>query len=764
MTAYVSTQSGDWSNVATWGGGGYPIDGDAATVSVGHIVEVDGDITMGTNPANNTTYNLWINGTLKWPDVPTGDWTLTVKGNIYIDRGGAFTIGTDANPIPSTRTATLHFPTDTGAYEWRLFCQGEFRARGAEAFHMADTDSQRSHINGATVAGSDITFVTQDPVDWEIGDTIWCGVRGDPYNVVNNSYEKVNIKSKTNSTTYTADFVWNHCNNEQLVHENRNVVLKGGDGTHGAQLHFEQVNAVLGSQEDVVCDIQWVKLQYFSKGLALSAAIVYDLSVGTSYDHDQHIPKGHFMLVGVVLSEPGDTYGTQALYINTDVNFLDDDINVIDGFHVWNFAGATFRFVVRGILRTKNLTTMRSSHYGIENLTNVGGLYLDGYWYSSYNSGVSTSVGIRVGFVELKNFEILYAYDAIIFSFDGGKYYNNARPVVIKNGRIGRSYRGVYTLTSKQALTISDVDFDYITQAGILLSGSREVSIYNCNFNACNRAQANNSGGVTVDKTSSDVTLYNCSFGMVSRNYKANISTNYDGWGQFGSGRVLAKKCTFVEPGYPASGDYATDAMQWSAFMYNVGNVTGRQKIGPNRTMELIDPIVWNNVKSVEQWPIDYPNIDRLAFIHGGSEVREEKTMVIDNTLPMKIMVFQPLEQCRVNHVAPIKVPVSSGNTATVKLSMRKTADGLGALPGIRIVGPGFDDVAYMTPALLNTWEELTVSGVATRDGLAKLYIYAGSGIPKAGTGNTPPDIVGGDVDTGFSSVVYTDGLKVLVT
>ena len=39
MAAYTSTQSGDWNNVATWGGGGYPsIAGDTATIASGHTV------------------------------------------------------------------------------------------------------------------------------------------------------------------------------------------------------------------------------------------------------------------------------------------------------------------------------------------------------------------------------------------------------------------------------------------------------------------------------------------------------------------------------------------------------------------------------------------------------------------------------------------------------------------------------------------------------------------------------------------------------
>ena len=41
MTAYISTGSGDWNNVATWGGGGYPQAGDTAQIDPTHIVDID---------------------------------------------------------------------------------------------------------------------------------------------------------------------------------------------------------------------------------------------------------------------------------------------------------------------------------------------------------------------------------------------------------------------------------------------------------------------------------------------------------------------------------------------------------------------------------------------------------------------------------------------------------------------------------------------------------------------------------------------------
>jgi hypothetical protein len=43
MASYTSTGSGIWDNVATWGGGGFPVAGDSATIANTHTVTLDSD-------------------------------------------------------------------------------------------------------------------------------------------------------------------------------------------------------------------------------------------------------------------------------------------------------------------------------------------------------------------------------------------------------------------------------------------------------------------------------------------------------------------------------------------------------------------------------------------------------------------------------------------------------------------------------------------------------------------------------------------------
>lgn len=77
MAAYTSTQSGNWNDTATWGGGGFPVDGDTATVSTSHVVTVTANAVVGTSPGTNTTV-LTNNGRI---NVNAG-FTLTVKGQL----------------------------------------------------------------------------------------------------------------------------------------------------------------------------------------------------------------------------------------------------------------------------------------------------------------------------------------------------------------------------------------------------------------------------------------------------------------------------------------------------------------------------------------------------------------------------------------------------------------------------------------------------------------------------------------------------------
>lgn len=90
QTLYISAQSGDWSDSATWGGAGTPGAGDLAIIQSGHAVSVD-----GTRAADTVLIN---GGTLQ---DGTGTSNLTAA-SMTIYSGGSFTGLDGATTITST--------------------------------------------------------------------------------------------------------------------------------------------------------------------------------------------------------------------------------------------------------------------------------------------------------------------------------------------------------------------------------------------------------------------------------------------------------------------------------------------------------------------------------------------------------------------------------------------------------------------------------------------------------------------------------------
>ena len=80
MATYTSTQSGNFSAAATWGGSGPPADGDKFVVADGHTVTIDTGITQPTNGYDDSTINA--GGTLI--NSTSGDTELRMNGKLNI--------------------------------------------------------------------------------------------------------------------------------------------------------------------------------------------------------------------------------------------------------------------------------------------------------------------------------------------------------------------------------------------------------------------------------------------------------------------------------------------------------------------------------------------------------------------------------------------------------------------------------------------------------------------------------------------------------
>jgi hypothetical protein len=121
MALRTASVSGDWSNIATWGGSAAPIKGDTVLVNAGVVVTVTTAVAFGLSTA---TDDLTITGTGQL--VVTTGGTLTCFGNILannVSTARLTTSGVQANAGPFTSvhrlcvtgTGTLTFDTSDSA-------------------------------------------------------------------------------------------------------------------------------------------------------------------------------------------------------------------------------------------------------------------------------------------------------------------------------------------------------------------------------------------------------------------------------------------------------------------------------------------------------------------------------------------------------------------------------------------------------------------------------------------------------------------------
>jgi len=82
MATYTSSQSGNFSSSATWGGAGVPGDGDRFDVSSGHTVTIDTGISVPTNGYTDS----YVYGILQ--SQASQDTTLRMDGRLYVKGNG----------------------------------------------------------------------------------------------------------------------------------------------------------------------------------------------------------------------------------------------------------------------------------------------------------------------------------------------------------------------------------------------------------------------------------------------------------------------------------------------------------------------------------------------------------------------------------------------------------------------------------------------------------------------------------------------------
>lgn len=137
MTAYTSSTSGNWNAAATWGGAGYPVDGDTCVIASGHTITITADAACGVQ--TGTTIGVDVLGT-----------NSTTYGKLVLNTGCTLTMKGVSSTYPAMRiNRYAQFVPAAGSTivcDNSIDCQAGILNRGI--------------INAIGSAGSYITFTT----------------------------------------------------------------------------------------------------------------------------------------------------------------------------------------------------------------------------------------------------------------------------------------------------------------------------------------------------------------------------------------------------------------------------------------------------------------------------------------------------------------------------------------------------------------------------------------------------------------------------
>ncbi|MHA1305441.1 MAG: G8 domain-containing protein, partial [Candidatus Heimdallarchaeaceae archaeon] len=135
----------------------------------GDTVTIDDRAASTIVVGDDTGDALTVNGTLQYLSTATVDHTLRLKGNLKINDGGEFHIGTSTNPIPSTRSFTieLNYSASLSSEKYNLYVYD-----GA-TFKMYGYRPTLWHTTlSSDASATDTTIYTSDSTGWGSNDEI----------------------------------------------------------------------------------------------------------------------------------------------------------------------------------------------------------------------------------------------------------------------------------------------------------------------------------------------------------------------------------------------------------------------------------------------------------------------------------------------------------------------------------------------------------------------------------------------------------------
>ena len=704
--AYTSSGNGDWDNVATWGGGGFPTAADTAVIAAGHEVTVKGTEEVGASPVGVTTYNLDITGTLIFENA-AADSILNVYTSIRVNSGGKIEMGTAASPMNCAGSARLTMKTSAASKKYNIYLnQGTLEAHGCKTYHGASATVTRARIAscapdctaGARTVTLDATTNWVASSGWA-GDGIIFGVGGNEttYPAAGDDPEIITTWTVPAGNQVAVTFVENHMVGDIVEITRRNVLLDADSVTYHPVIYTS-------SNFNDPYSLSYVAINEF--GDAASANVFAINQNSATYS------LGSIDYVAVTNAHDGAASGCFYLLASGWTSFEGNTC-----FDAGDF-GRSYQLGADTRVNTPVLEFKNNSAYGSSNgnpqcayNTTTQPVDYDGFWMSHCLDGIyHASVGSSV----IKNCLIHGTTGDGLDLVATAGYFPTAVVKIHDNEiRNGMGTGAGIMIALRQALIYNN-DLDNIPRAGVWIKNTtatrNHTRMHDNTYDNCNSSAYTVTGAVYIDSSNGTVRMDNEEFGQSDPNHYANIA--FSAAGSAGTYvNAVCNNCLLADPTAPDG--------PWGSMPAD-----GYFPSGCNGAC-------WDDINRIsENTTYTFHNKDQVEDAHlgwgPGGMVFERQTGVVYTTSNLK-MKLTPLNSTDYSYLKLGSVYADAGATVTVNVYLRKdeAVATAGRRPRLALQGLGFvreDDYDEMSD-VTNTWEQVTVTGVADWKGVVHIFV-----------------------------------------